>query len=115
MRLQNEDRIHVTVWRDRKSVEREMGKRRQDRTQENWFRITIPGGIKYDKTWLMNSLRTHCRVPFTPVDFHYVKNRARFFIQDASAASALKEVSYKICDEENRKICIFVNQSSEPY
>ncbi|XP_012582512.1 PREDICTED: nuclear RNA export factor 2-like [Condylura cristata] len=92
-----------------------MVKKTQIGTSENWFRITIPGGIRYDKIWLMNLLQNHCRVPFTPVDFHYVKNRARFFVEDAKAASALREVSCKIYDKENRKICIFVNQSGEPY
>ncbi|KAG8507880.1 Nuclear RNA export factor 2 [Galemys pyrenaicus] len=115
VKLQSEDRIHVTVWQDRKSVEKEAGKKRQERALGSWFKIIIPGGIKYDKTWLMNSLRTHCRVPFTPVDFHYVKNRAQFFVQDAGAASALKEVSYKICDQKNRKICVFTSKSAVPH
>ncbi|XP_045042528.2 nuclear RNA export factor 2 isoform X3 [Desmodus rotundus] len=38
-----------------------------------------------------------------------------FKITGASAASALKDVSYKICDEENQKILIFVNTSAVPY
>uniref|UniRef100_A0A8C9MCE5 Nuclear RNA export factor Tap RNA-binding domain-containing protein n=1 Tax=Panthera tigris altaica TaxID=74533 RepID=A0A8C9MCE5_PANTA len=87
----------------------------QDGTPGSWFKITIPYGGKYDKTWLVNSIQDHCSVPFTPVDFHYVKNQARFFVQDAGIASALKDVSYKICDEENQKISIFVNPSNVPY
>uniref|UniRef100_A0A2K5JGR1 Uncharacterized protein n=1 Tax=Colobus angolensis palliatus TaxID=336983 RepID=A0A2K5JGR1_COLAP len=81
----------------------------------NWFKVTIPYGIKYDKSWLMNSIQSHCSAPFTPVDFHYIQNRACFFVQDASIASVLKDVSYKICDDENQKICIFVNLSTAPY
>ncbi|XP_077611982.1 nuclear RNA export factor 2-like [Crocuta crocuta] len=77
--------------------------------------VVIPCGGKYDKTWLVNSIQNYCSVPFTPVDFHYVKNQARFFVQDAGIASALKDVSYKICDEENQKISIFVNPSNVPY
>uniref|UniRef100_A0A8C5Z9K3 Nuclear RNA export factor 2-like n=1 Tax=Marmota marmota marmota TaxID=9994 RepID=A0A8C5Z9K3_MARMA len=74
----------------------------------------IPYGMKYNKTWLMNSILSHCCVPFTPIDFHYIKNRAQFFVQDASTASALKDVNCKICDEENQKISIFVNPCTEP-
>uniref|UniRef100_A0A2K6N8W6 Nuclear RNA export factor 5 n=1 Tax=Rhinopithecus roxellana TaxID=61622 RepID=A0A2K6N8W6_RHIRO len=81
----------------------------------NWFKVTIPYEIKYDKSWLMNSIQSHCSVPFTPVDFHYIQNRACFFVQDASTASILKDVSYKIFDDENQKICIFVNLSTAPY
>uniref|UniRef100_A0A2I2YFF3 Uncharacterized protein n=1 Tax=Gorilla gorilla gorilla TaxID=9595 RepID=A0A2I2YFF3_GORGO len=58
---------------------------------------------------------SHCSVPFTPVDFHYIRNRTCFFVQVASAASALKDVSYKIYDDENQKICIFVNHFTAPY
>ncbi|XP_025789582.1 nuclear RNA export factor 3-like [Puma concolor] len=111
----NEGHIHVTVWRDKKPLKREMRENTQDGTPGSWFKITIPYGGKYEKTWLVNSIQDHCSVPFTPVDFHYVKNEARFFVQDAGIASALKDVSYKICDEENQKISIFVNPSNVPY
>nr|XP_020011098.1 nuclear RNA export factor 5 [Castor canadensis] len=87
----------------------------QDGAMQSWFKVTIPFGRKYDKTWLMNSIQRHCIVPFTPIDFHYDKNRARFFVQDARAASALKDVSYRICNEEGRKILLTVNPSSIPY
>ncbi|KAM8753133.1 nuclear RNA export factor 2-like [Rhynchonycteris naso] len=75
----------------------------------------VPYGGQYDKTWLIHLLQSHCSVTFTPVDFHYVKNRAQFFVQDANAAYALRDVSYKIRDEENRKIPIFINNFSVPY
>uniref|UniRef100_A0A8D2KJZ4 Nuclear RNA export factor Tap RNA-binding domain-containing protein n=1 Tax=Urocitellus parryii TaxID=9999 RepID=A0A8D2KJZ4_UROPR len=86
----------------------------QDEAVGRRFKITIPYGMKYNKTWLMNSILSHCCVPFTPIDFHYIKNRAQFFVQDASTASALKDVNCKICDEENQKISIFVNPCTEP-
>uniref|UniRef100_A0A8D1PW07 Nuclear RNA export factor Tap RNA-binding domain-containing protein n=1 Tax=Sus scrofa TaxID=9823 RepID=A0A8D1PW07_PIG len=82
------------------------GKNTQDRTLSSWFKVTIPHGRKYDKTWLMDSIQSRCSVPFTPVDFHCVKNQARFFVQDASTASALMDVNYKICDEEDQKVCV---------
>ncbi|TKC33691.1 hypothetical protein EI555_020717, partial [Monodon monoceros] len=75
----------------------------------------IPYGIKYDKTWLMNSIQSHCTVPFTAVDFHVMQSGARFFVQEASTASALMDVSYKNCDEESRKIPVFVSPSAVPY
>nr|XP_058906153.1 nuclear RNA export factor 2-like [Kogia breviceps] len=107
----------MTVWRKRQPLEREMGEDTGDGTPGRWFRVTIPDGIKYDRTWLMNSIQSHCSVPFTPVDFHFMKKGARFFVQEASTASALMNVSYKICDEERRKVCIpvFVSPSAVPY
>ncbi|XP_077743553.1 nuclear RNA export factor 2-like isoform X3 [Canis aureus] len=111
----NEGHIHITVWKGRKTLKKEVGENTQDGTSGSWFKITIPYGRKYDKAWLMNSIQSHCSVPFIPVDFHYVKNQARFFVQDVGTASALKDISYKICDDENRKISIFVNPSTVPY
>uniref|UniRef100_A0A8C0WI08 Nuclear RNA export factor 2 n=1 Tax=Castor canadensis TaxID=51338 RepID=A0A8C0WI08_CASCN len=111
----NEGKIHVAVWRDTNRREREMEQDTQDGAMQSWFKVTIPFGRKYDKTWLMNSIQRHCIVPFTPIDFHYDKNRARFFVQDARAASALKDVSYRICNEEGRKILLTVIPSSIPY
>ncbi|XP_006161907.1 nuclear RNA export factor 2 [Tupaia chinensis] len=111
----NEDCIHVTVWRDTKPPEREMRENTQDGTMKSWFRVTIPHGRKYDKTWLMSSIQSYCSVPFIPVDFHYIRNQARFFVQNASTSTALKEINYRICDEESRKIFIFVSPSDAPY
>uniref|UniRef100_A0A2K6EZW2 Uncharacterized protein n=1 Tax=Propithecus coquereli TaxID=379532 RepID=A0A2K6EZW2_PROCO len=110
-----EDQTHLTTWRHRIPPGREVGENTQGRTMGNWFMITIPYGIKYDRTWLLNSIQSHCSVPFTAVDFHYFKNRAQFFVQDAGTASALRDVSYKICDEQNRKVSIFVSPSAVPY
>ncbi|KAM7045541.1 nuclear RNA export factor 2-like [Molossus nigricans] len=105
----------IKPYKGRTHQERQMEKNTQDGTLGDWFKITVPYGVKYDKTWLMNSIQSHCSVSFTPVDFHYVKHLAQFFVQDASAASALKDVSYKICDEQNQKIAIFVKTSAAPY
>ncbi|XP_023606215.1 nuclear RNA export factor 2-like [Myotis lucifugus] len=107
------------MWYTIKAYQNRTPERLMENTQDgnlgDWFKITVPYGIKYDKTWLMNSIQSHCSVPFTPVDFHYVKHLAQFFVQDASAASALKDINYKIFDEENQKIPIFVNTSAVPY
>ncbi|XP_008069779.1 nuclear RNA export factor 2-like [Carlito syrichta] len=111
----NEDEIHIPARRNGRPQEREKRENTEDDTTGSWFKVTVPYGRKYDKAWLVNSIQSRCRVSFTPVDFHYVKHRALFFVQDASTAYALKDVSYKICDEENQKICIFVNPSTVPY
>ncbi|XP_059942248.1 nuclear RNA export factor 2-like [Mesoplodon densirostris] len=117
VRWHSEGHRDKSVWRKRTPVEREMGENTHDGTPGSWFRVTIPCGMKYDKTWLMNSIQSHCSVPFTPVDFHFLQTGAQFFVQEASTACALMDVSYKICDEERRKVCIpvFVGPSPVPY
>ncbi|XP_028632819.1 nuclear RNA export factor 5-like [Grammomys surdaster] len=80
---------------------------------ESWFKITIPNGRKY-KMWLINLLQSYCSVGFTPVDFQYIRNSIQFFVQSAKTAVELMNINYQISDEENKKISIFVNTSSEP-
>ncbi|XP_019500966.1 PREDICTED: nuclear RNA export factor 1 [Hipposideros armiger] len=108
------DRIHVTVRRDRAPPQRGGAGTSQDGTSKNWFKITIPYGKKYDKSWLLNMIQSKCSVPFTPIEFHYENTRAQFFVEDASTASALKAVNYKILDQENRRISIIINSSPPP-
>ncbi|ELR49711.1 Nuclear RNA export factor 1 [Bos mutus] len=110
-------RIHVTLplRRDRSAAERGGAGTSQDGTSKNWFKITIPYGRKYDKSWLLNVIQSKCSVPFTPIEFHYENTRAQFFVEDASTASALKAVNYKILDRENRRISIIINSSSPPH
>uniref|UniRef100_A0A452SN16 Nuclear RNA export factor 1 n=1 Tax=Ursus americanus TaxID=9643 RepID=A0A452SN16_URSAM len=109
------DRIHVTVRRDRTLPDRGGAGTSQDGTSRNWFKITIPYGRKYDKSWLLSVIQSKCNVPFTPIEFHYENTRAQFFVEDASTASALKAVNYKILDQENRRISIIINSSAPPH
>ncbi|XP_052591807.1 nuclear RNA export factor 2-like isoform X1 [Peromyscus californicus insignis] len=111
----DEDQIFLTVWDDDKPEESEIGLDAENGTLSSWFKVTIPNGRKYEKTWLINSMQDLCNVPFIPVDFHYDKHRARFFVQDPTAAYALKDISHKICDETSQKIPIFVSPSVVPY
>ncbi|XP_051822081.1 nuclear RNA export factor 1 isoform X2 [Antechinus flavipes] len=109
------DRIHVTVRRDRPGQDRGSTPGSSlDAASKNWFRITIPYGRKYDKTWLLNSIQSKCNVPFNPVEFHYENTRAQFFVEDASTASAIKAVNHKILDRENRRISVIINPSAPP-
>nr|XP_030689702.1 nuclear RNA export factor 1 isoform X3 [Globicephala melas] len=110
-------RIHVTVplRRDRAPPERGGAGTSQDGTSKNWFKITIPYGRKYDKSWLLSMIQSKCSIPFTPIEFHYENTRALFFVEDASTASALKAVNYKILDRENRRISIIINSSLPPH
>ncbi|XP_023562769.1 nuclear RNA export factor 1 [Octodon degus] len=109
------ERIHVTVRRDRAPPERGGAGTSQDGTSKNWFKITIPYGRKYEKSWLLSMIQSKCSIPFTPVEFHYENTRAQFFVEDASTASALKAVNYKIVDRDNRRISIIINASAPPH
>ncbi|NWY08330.1 NXF1 factor, partial [Nothoprocta ornata] len=110
--------IHITVRRDLLAQERGgaagTGSRDGSGARRSWFKITIPYGKKYDKSWLLSSIQNLCSVPFTPVEFHYDHNRAQFYVEDATTASALKQVSRKITDRDNYKVVIIINSSAPP-
>ncbi|KAM8793746.1 nuclear RNA export factor 1 [Eudromia elegans] len=110
--------IHITVRRDLLGQERPGGAGAAAATgtgsRRSWFKITIPYGKKYDKGWLLSSIQSLCSVPFTPVEFHYDHNRAQFYVEDATTASALKQVSRKITDRDNYKVVIIINASAPP-
>ncbi|XP_032476000.1 nuclear RNA export factor 3-like [Phocoena sinus] len=92
-----------------------MERNRQDETLGSWFKIRIPFGIKYDEKWLLNLIQKQCSVPFTPVEFHYEKMQAQFFVENANIAFALKNVNGKIYNEANERISIFVDPCDAPH
>uniref|UniRef100_A0A665XFY2 Nuclear RNA export factor 1 n=1 Tax=Echeneis naucrates TaxID=173247 RepID=A0A665XFY2_ECHNA len=66
----------------------------------------IPHGRKYEKKWLLTALQNISSVPFTPVQYHVDHDRAHFYVDDSSAANALRKCSHKITDADGYKQCM---------
>ncbi|EDL85814.1 similar to nuclear RNA export factor 2 (predicted), isoform CRA_a [Rattus norvegicus] len=105
------DQMNVNMEEGAKPPERKMERDKQDDTSENWFKVTIPFGIKYDKKWMLNLIQSQCSIPFTPVQFHYEKMQATFFVDDPNIAFMLKAISDKIRDETDNKRSFFESES----
>ncbi|XP_075060446.1 nuclear RNA export factor 1-like isoform X2 [Mixophyes fleayi] len=71
-----------------------------------WFKIMIPYGRNYDRTWLLNSIEKECGFHFRVFQFHYVNNMAAFFVDNFSTARSLVRSSRKIQGEHYHKIII---------
>ncbi|XP_014635122.1 PREDICTED: nuclear RNA export factor 3 [Ceratotherium simum simum] len=112
--FRKQDQTRANVEREQKPPERRMEGNRQDETLGSWFKIIIPFGIKYDEKWLLSLIQKQCSVSFTPVEFHYERMQAQFFVENPSVAFALKNVNGKIWDENNEMISIFVSPSDAP-
>ncbi|GCB76811.1 hypothetical protein scyTo_0018386, partial [Scyliorhinus torazame] len=82
--------------------------------RRTWFKITIPFGKKYEKSWLLSNLHNMCSVPFTPVQFHYDCNRAVFYVEDSRTAYALKQITRRIVDKDLYRVAITINSSLPP-
>ncbi|XP_051035220.1 nuclear RNA export factor 3 [Phodopus roborovskii] len=101
--LHKRNQMHVNREGWPKLPERKMERCKQDDTSKNWFKVIIPFGLKYDAKWLLNLIQSQCSIPFTPVEFHYEKMQAQFFVDNPSLAFELKNISDKILDEFNNK------------
>uniref|UniRef100_V9KZI8 Nuclear RNA export factor 1 n=1 Tax=Callorhinchus milii TaxID=7868 RepID=V9KZI8_CALMI len=82
--------------------------------RKTWFKVVIPFGKKYEKSWLLSSIQNLCSVPFTPTEFHFEGNRVVFYVEDSTTANALKQVSRKITDKDKYKVVIQANPSVAP-
>ncbi|XP_029470692.1 nuclear RNA export factor 1 [Rhinatrema bivittatum] len=103
--------MQFTVRRDPGHQDRAGGSRDP---HKSWYKITIPYGKKYDKAWLLSAIQSACTVPFTPIEFHYEHNRAQFFVEDASTAAALRQVSRRITDKDSYKLVVLSNPTEAP-
>ncbi|XP_070639981.1 nuclear RNA export factor 3-like isoform X2 [Bos indicus] len=112
--FQKQEQMHINMETKQKPSERRMERDRQNETLGSWFKIIIPFGIKYDEKWLLDLIQKECSVPFIPVEFHYEKMQAQFFVENANIAGALKNVNGKIFNEDNEKISIFVEPCDAP-
>uniref|UniRef100_A0A665XE68 Zgc:153681 n=1 Tax=Echeneis naucrates TaxID=173247 RepID=A0A665XE68_ECHNA len=77
------------------------------KNQSGWSKVTIPHGRKYEKKWLLTALQNISSVPFTPVQYHVDHDRAHFYVDDSSAANALRKCSHKITDADGYKLILF--------
>ncbi|XP_058252155.1 nuclear RNA export factor 1 isoform X2 [Hemibagrus wyckioides] len=81
---------------------------------KTWYKITIPFGKKYDKRWLLSSLQNHCPIPFTPVHYSTEGQKVQFYVEDSNTASALRNISHRIKDNEGYKVVVITNPCSPP-
>ncbi|KAM7045539.1 nuclear RNA export factor 3 [Molossus nigricans] len=112
--FQTQNHTHVNMEREQNPPETKLEEKRQGETSRKWFKITIPFGIKYEEKWLLSLIQRQCSIPFTPVEFHYDKMQAQFFVENVSIALALQNVNGKIWDKNNEKISLFISPSDAP-
>ncbi|TRZ07097.1 hypothetical protein HGM15179_020011 [Zosterops borbonicus] len=93
--------INITVKRE--PGERGGGSGRDGR--RSWFKITIPYGKKYDKSWLLSSIQNLCSVPFTPVEVSE-GTRGVVIVINSSAPPQSLQNELKPEEVEQLKLCM---------
>ncbi|XP_060614230.2 nuclear RNA export factor 1 [Anolis sagrei] len=108
----NLSNINLTVRRNLNVADRSVP--RGPAGKKAWFKVTIPYGRKYEKTWLISAIQNLCSVPFNPVELHYANNRVIFHVEDVAVANALRQVSRKIVAPDGYKVVILANPCLPP-
>ncbi|PIK49770.1 putative nuclear RNA export factor 1 [Apostichopus japonicus] len=83
-------------------------------SNSSWFKVVIPYGAKQSKSWLLESIKNLCRVPFVPIDYHQENNSSVFHVNDVEASKGLIDVSKRITTPSNHKVIIIVRPSGPP-
>ncbi|XP_066925968.1 nuclear RNA export factor 1-like [Clytia hemisphaerica] len=92
------------------------GHRERDRSPTNsseWWKVIIPNGSSHDREWLVKQLKKSSNVPFEEKNCHNVKESFCFFVNDESAAKALRRLNNTITTRDG-KIGIVTKPSDPP-
>uniref|UniRef100_A0A4W4GDX2 NTF2 domain-containing protein n=1 Tax=Electrophorus electricus TaxID=8005 RepID=A0A4W4GDX2_ELEEL len=66
--------------------------------------------LKYDKKWLLTALQNLCPIPIIPMHYATEGQKVQFYLEDATAASALCKITRRITDREGYKARRFIFQ-----
>ncbi|KAF5277675.1 hypothetical protein FQA39_LY18444 [Lamprigera yunnana] len=79
----------------------------------NWFRVTLPYGNKYDKTFLLRTLLQKITpIPFAPIAWSTNGNVVTFYVDDYKLALKLFSLDKEIQCPDGYKLIIRVNSGS---
>lgn len=95
-------------------VPHKMGERRKLlESPTNWFRVTLPYGNKYDKSFILRSLLERVTpIPFIPFAWRAAGNSATFFVDDYKLADRLNSLDRQINCPDGFKLIIRVHSGS---
>ena len=79
-----------------------------------WWKVVIPQGRNHSREWLINRLKAVCTEPFEAIEFHTFQDRAAFFVNEKSAADALRNATNRITTKDGTKIFLSVRESVPP-
>nr|CAB3264527.1 nuclear RNA export factor 1-like [Phallusia mammillata] len=86
----------------------------QHQRQENWYQITIVEGEHIDEGWLHQELQTVNMIQYQPVQYHFDGRNASFFLNDRTAAEAIRNCTKKLTSPNGEKITIIMRPSIYP-
>ena len=80
----------------------------------SWQKVVLKNGTKYDKIELLKKLLAQCSVKFIPICYSKSGMNTYFYLEDASAARAIKELDKKIEMPDGFPLQISIERSTPP-
>ena len=88
--------------------------RNKEDADSQWFKITIPHGVKHDKQTLLQLIHSETQLTFTPYNYHTEGNAAVFYVLGMDTADTLRAISRKVSFPTGHKVVILINRSAIP-
>jgi len=80
----------------------------------SWQKVTLKNGSKYDKIMLLKELLARTNIKFIPICYTKQGMNTFFYLEDQSAAKALKDLDKKIEMPDGYPLQIFTERSTPP-
>ena len=80
----------------------------------SWQKVVLKNGSKYDKMMLLKELLNRSNTKFIPICYTKSGNNTFFYLEDQTAAKALKDLDKKIELPDGFQLQISIQQSSPP-
>ena len=80
----------------------------------SWHKVVIKNGTKYDKVMLLKELLARCSVKFIPICYTKQAMNTYFYLEDQTAARALKELDRQIEMPDGFQLQINIERTTPP-
>jgi len=80
----------------------------------SWHKVVLKNGTKYDKIALLKELLARCSVKFIPICYNKQAMNTYFYLEDQTAARALKELDKQIEMPDGFQLQINIERSTPP-
>ena len=80
----------------------------------SWHKVVLKNGTKYDKIALLKELLARCTVKFIPICYNKQGMNTFFYLEDQTAARALKELDKQIEMPDGFQLQINIERSTPP-
>ncbi|CAE1292225.1 NXF [Acanthosepion pharaonis] len=87
---------------------------RNSRNSENWYKVKVPFGQKFDKKVLFQKIEKEINMPFQAIRYQSENEHSIFHVQDKRTAEAIRAADKKILMPNGYKLVLIVKPCNSP-